>query len=116
VRRLYSEDGNQFPGSKAKSGFRGYIGESVDEKLGRRNGKIIAEDCCGNQSTLTFSFYWGPPGNIFNLDSTVTVSRDTAKFFFTAIPQYRDFEIDSVATYRSVADKWGPQFCKNTFN
>ncbi len=108
VRRLYSEDGNQFPGSKAKSGFRGFIGESVDERPGLRNGKIIAEDCCGNQATLTFSFYWGPPGNIFNLDSTVTVSQDTTKFYFSAIPQYGDFEIDSVATFRNAADNWGP--------
>ncbi len=116
VRRLYSEDGNQFPGSKAKSGFRGYVGESVNERLGRRNGTIIAEDCCGNQSTLTFSFYWGPPGNIINLDSTVTVSRDSTKFYFTAIHQFRDFEIDSVATFQNMADKWGPpNFAKTLY-
>ncbi len=108
VRRLYSEDGNQFVGSKSKSGFRGYIGESVLEKLGRRNGKIVAEDCCGNQSTLKFDFYWGPPGGIFHLDSSNTAGGDTTRFYFSAIADFRDFEIDSVATYTSRADKWGP--------
>ncbi len=113
VRRLYSENGNQFPGSKAKSGFRGYVGESNAEGLGRRNGKIIAEDCCGNQSTLTFSFYWGPPGNIFNLDSTSAASQDTTKFYFTAISEFNKFEIDSVATFQNAGDKWGqPNFVK----
>jgi len=116
VRRLYAEDGNQFVGSKAKSGFKGFIGESVTEKLGRRAGKIIAEDCCGNQSTLTFDFYWGPPGNIFNLDSVVNLGNDTTKFHFTAIPEYKDFEIDSVATFISKSDKWGPpNFVKSLF-
>ncbi len=113
VRRLYSENGNQFPGSKAQSGFRGYVGESNDEKLGLRNGKIIAEDCCGNQATLTFSFYWGPPGNIFELDSTITVDNDTTKFYFTAIPEFSKFGIDSVATFQNQGDKWvQPKFVK----
>ncbi len=113
VRRLYGEDGNQFSGSQAKNGFRGFIGESVGEKLGRRSGKIIAQDCCGNQSILSFEFYWGPAHNIFNLDSTVSVDADTTKFYFSAIPEFRSFEIDSVATFVNRADKWGqPNFVK----
>lgn len=116
VRRLYAEDGNQFLGSKAKSGFRGFIGESVLEKLGKRKGKIVAEDCCGNQSTLRFDFYWGPPRGIFQLDSLNTAGSDTTRFYFSAIPEFADFEIDSVATFTSRTDKWGPpDFVKTLF-
>lgn len=116
VRRLYFEDGNQFVGSKAKSGFRGYVGEAVTEKPGKRSGKIVAEDCCGNQSTLTFDFYWGPSGNIFNLDSTVAAGQDTTRFYFSAIPEFGAFDIDSVATFTSRGNKWGPpNFVKTLF-
>lgn len=108
VRKLFAEDGNIFVGSKAKSGFKGYIGETSNEKQGLRRGEIIAEDCCGNQSRLKFRFIWGPNGNIFDLDSTVTISRDTTKFHFTALPGFENFEIDSVAVFASKGDKWGP--------
>ncbi|MGH8014918.1 MAG: M23 family metallopeptidase, partial [Candidatus Zixiibacteriota bacterium] len=108
VRRLYGEDGNMFRGSRSKSGFRGYIGENVNEKLGRRSGKVVAEDCCGNQSTLTFEFFWGPAGNFFHLDSTVKVDRDTTRFYFSAIKEFKEFGIDSVATFINKGDKWGP--------
>ena len=116
VRRLFAEDGNYFSGSSAKGSFKGYFGENLKEKPGIRTGKIIANDCCDNQSTLTFQFIWGPAENIFNLDSTVTESRDTTKFYFTAIPEYKNFGIDSVSTFLNRADQWGqPDFVKTLY-
>jgi hypothetical protein len=116
VRRLYAEDGNRFLGSKAINGFKGFIGENVDEKVGRRRGKITAEDCCGNQSILTFEFIWNAVDNIFKLDSTAAISRDTTKFYFTAAPGFEKFEIDSVAVFTNKGEKWGaPNFVKSLF-
>jgi len=111
VRRLYAEDGNQFVGSRPINGFKGFVGEAVTEKLGKRMGKIVAEDCCGNLSALNFSFFWGPSRNIFSLDSTVSVNEKTTKFYFTGIPEYKNFEIDSVVAFQNTIETWGhPKF------
>lgn len=106
VRRLYSEYGNEFKGSRAKNGFKGYIGESIREKLGKRNGRVVAEDCCGNQAVLKFSFIWGPGEDIFHLDSATSQGFDERTCFFTALKGYENFEIDSVVVFQNSSENW----------
>ncbi|MDH4155787.1 MAG: M23 family metallopeptidase [candidate division Zixibacteria bacterium] len=105
VRRLFEKAGNRFTGSHAVSGARGVFG-LVAEKPGKYEGKIVAEDCDGNKSELTFDFLWGPPGDMVALDSMVVHSYRDADCYFSTLPEISDFDIDSLTVFVNRGDMW----------
>jgi len=106
VRRLFDDRWNQFRGSKSPNGSKGQIGRKGTDNPGVRSARVVAEDCCGNVSELGFEFIYGPTGNIFNLDSTITTESDSTYYHFTPIKKYELFGIDSVAVFTTIKDKW----------
>ncbi len=112
VRTLFKKIGNDYLGSRAINSNRGIIGFGNGThgtvRMGRHQAKIIAQDCFGNSSQLTFEFLLGPEGNVFNLDSTVVVPPDTTRFFFTPTLEYTELGIDSVRVFLNRGELWGP--------
>ncbi len=105
VRRLFEKTGNRFSGSRAVIGANGVFGQ-VGEKPGKHQGKIVAEDCAGNKSELTFDFLWGPPGHMVALDSMVVHSYREADCYFSTLPEFEDFDIDSLVVFANRGDMW----------
>ena len=106
VRRLFDDGWNQYRGSKSLNGSKGHIGKKGTAKLGIRNAKILAEDCCGNVSQLDIKFIYSPAENVFHLDSTVSTDSDSTFYYFTAIKEYKLFGIDSVVTFTTFKNSW----------
>ena len=108
VRTLFKKIGNEYQGSQEVNSNRGIFGLKGTERIGRHHARIVAEDCFGNRSQLTFEFLWGPPGNIFNLDSTVTTPPDTTLFYFSPVVNPKNLKIDSVRVFLNRGRLWGP--------
>lgn len=108
VRSLFEKTGNTYQGSRAVSSNRGVFGLKGSERIGLHRAKIVAEDCFGNRSQLTFEFLWGPLGNVFTLDSTVSIAADTTQFYFSPVAGYEDLKIDSVKVFLNRQQLWGP--------
>jgi hypothetical protein len=108
VRSLFKKTGNTYQGSRAVRSNRGVFGLKGTERVGLHWAKIVAEDCFGNRSQLTFEFLWGPPGNVFTLDSTVSIAADTTQFYFSPMAEYEDLKIDSVKVFLNRQQLWGP--------
>ncbi len=108
VRNLFKKAGNSFQGSRAVNSNRGVFGLKGTERIGLHQAKIVAEDCFRNRSQLTFEFLWGPPGQVFTLDSTISIASDTTHFYFSPIPEYENLMIDSVRVFLNRQQLWGP--------
>ncbi len=108
VRSLFKKVGNVYPGSRAMNRDRGVFGGRGSESYGLHQAELVAEDCNGNRSQLTFQFLWGPPGNIYTLDSVTTGSHDSTFFHFTAAVDPAVLKIDSVGVMLNRGDLWGP--------
>jgi len=106
VRRLFEKNGNVYPGSRDLDMAGGIVGLDSEFPVGIHRARILAEDCFGNKSELSFKFIWGPDSDIFHLDSTVTVGGEKTRFFFTPCEGYRNLEIDSVSVLRCWAENW----------
>jgi len=107
VRTLFKKIGNDYRGSQAINSNRGIFGLAGSELIGLHRAEIVAEDCFGNSSELSFKFLWGPPGNIFHLDSTVTSPPDTTQFYFSPVVNPKDLKIDSVRAFLNRGEHWG---------
>ncbi len=104
VRRLYRRLApNPFSGGLGPVGVYGLF----DEKIGRHEGKIVAEDESGNKAELTFAFVWGPVGSILVLDST-DAGNSGADFYFQPLAEYDRFGIDSIEVLRADLHGWVP--------
>lgn len=106
VRRLFSLPGNEYNGSRVFNDYRGLIGYQAEMKVGLHEGKITAEDCFGNISELHFKFLWGPPTDIFHLDSVQTAEDSSYHFYFSPTPDYKALDIDTVYVLRNWAKNW----------
>ncbi|MFC1475044.1 M23 family metallopeptidase [Candidatus Zixiibacteriota bacterium] len=104
-RRLFQMEGNQYKGSKEFNKTKGIFGLK-GEKIGLHKGKIVAEDCYGNETTLTFDFIWGPYDNIYQLDSLTKID-STATFYFTPTKDYKQLGVDSVQLVQNRRSRWG---------
>ncbi len=104
-RRLYKKRGNNFGGSGAVG--NGIFGNKGSEKIGLHSVRIVAEDAFQNSSELNFKFLWGPKDYIYNVDSTVQVTRDTTLFYFSPIKAYESLNIDSVKSLLGRGSAWG---------
>lgn len=116
TRRLYDRAGNIYPGSKAVAGHGGVFGSGEFPAVRQYDGVITAEDAFGNESTLRFSFFWGPPDDFYVLDTlivepgrrlavflkprdtTMVVGADTI-LLESATPQWREFDRIESAEY-----------------
>lgn len=106
VRHLFRLVGNRFTGSSSGEGS-GIYGVSGREKVGRHRARIVGEDCFGNRSEVRFDFLWGPPDDIFTLDSVVTPADNTTDFHFTPVAGYEALGVDSIAVLRNGPGVWG---------
>ncbi len=107
VRRLFKKQGDRFARSWSPVGTEGIFGLLPSERIGQHTARLVASDAFGNESELTFDFLWGPPGNVFILDSTVRVARDTTDFYFSHAEDYKPLGIDSVAVMLNKGKRWG---------
>lgn len=108
VRRLFKVPGNTFSGSGGPGGGRGYVGEDLSPGVGRHEARLVARDVHGNESVVVIPFLWGPPGNVFTLDSLVEASYDTTEFYFAAAEGWERLGIDSILALRNRHQMWGP--------
>ncbi|HWR82347.1 MAG TPA: M23 family metallopeptidase, partial [Candidatus Deferrimicrobium sp.] len=108
VRTLFKKDGNAFKGSRASGSHRGVFGLSGAERIGWHQARVVAEDCFGNSVQLDFEFVWGPAGDIYRVDSTVSVAADTTLFYFSPSIDPKSLGIDSVRVFLSRGQMWGP--------
>jgi len=106
VRRLFRLAGDRFAGSTPGVGS-GVFGAGGHEKVGRHQARIVGEDCFGNSSEVRFDFLWGPPDNVFALDSVVKPAEYMTDFYFTPVDGYSELGIDSVSALRNVPGVWG---------
>jgi len=104
-RRLYKKRGNSFAGSGTVGD--GIYGTKGSETIGLHNVRIVAEDAFQNSSEVNFKFLWGPKEFIYNVDSTIQVTRDTTLFYFTPIIGYENFSIDSIKAMLNKGSSWG---------
>lgn len=107
VRRLFKVPGNHFAGSGGPAGGAGHIGRDLSLPTGRHEARLVARDVWGNESVAVIPFLWGPPGDIFSLDSTVEMTGDTTEFHFTGFPGWENLDIDSILTLRNRRQMWG---------
>ncbi len=106
VRRLFREEGNAFTGCRPAGPHEGVLGADGMLTPGTHKVKIVGEDAAGNKSELQFTVLWGPPGNLYTLDSTVQVAADTTDFYFTPTPDLSAFAIDSAVVYVNRGPLW----------
>ncbi|RME27333.1 MAG: M23 family metallopeptidase, partial [Candidatus Zixiibacteriota bacterium] len=104
VRRLFDDDFNKYPGSQAFTPDGGKLGPKLTNGL--HTVAIRAEDNSGNVSRLEFQFIWNGLGDLFRLDSTVTVSDSTRHLFFSARGDLTPFAIDTTIIERNVGTAW----------
>ncbi len=109
VRRLYRRTGNTCPGQEVNGDSGGIFGLDPDLPYGLYRAKIVGEDNAGNSSELTFRFLWGPSGNIYRLDTVVTVDSTTRDFFFVAVPGYEKLDVRAVELMAYREDGWQMQ-------
>ena len=107
VRLLYGLSGNGYHMSGGTSGANGVVGLDWKDAPGKHKGRVIAEDCFGNRSELRFNFLWGPPDNIFTLDSAVATPPKTTTFYFTPVSGSAELGIDSVKVFINRGNVWG---------
>ncbi|MBU8932866.1 MAG: M23 family metallopeptidase [candidate division Zixibacteria bacterium] len=107
VRSLYKKTGNVFAGGRGKGTSEGRFGLEGSERYGLHEGRIVAEDASGNQSELKFRFLWGPHEHIYDLDSTVSVAKDTTLFYLSPIAGFEAFSIDSAIALLNRGKAWG---------
>lgn len=106
VRRLFKITGNSFSGSSGRVGS-GIFGIKGTERVGRHTARIVGDDNFGNRSQLKFDFLWGPPDDIYQVDSTVMPEGLRTEYYFTPVAGYQEFGIDSVVALRNVPGWWG---------
>jgi hypothetical protein len=107
ARTVFKKAGNDYTGSRPSDGSRGVFGLRGDERIGAHQAKIVAEDLYGNSAELTFEFLWGPPGDVFALDSVLTGPPETTYFHLSPVVDPGVLEIDSAVVYRNRAGAWG---------
>ncbi|MBN1213302.1 MAG: M23 family metallopeptidase [candidate division Zixibacteria bacterium] len=112
VRRLFHRTGNDYSGSRALDTNGGIVGLDPDFEVGLHDVTVTAEDCYGNTSELKFKFLWGPPGDIFHLDSTEAVGDSAYRFYFTPAADYKKLGIDTLYVLRC----WGTNWLHDTLN
>ncbi len=108
VRRIYQKTANLFAGSRALNGHSGMIGLEKDLALGLHTMLVVGEDCFGNTAELTFDFVWGPPSDVFHLDSIVEVEKRHHDFYFSPTEGYESLGLDSVYVMFNPREKWIP--------
>ncbi len=108
VRLLFGKPGNNYGGSGSAFDHGGIFGLSGNERIGIHNARVVAEDCFGNTAELHFDFLWGPPGNIYSLDSAVVPSSSSGTYYFTPVKDWAALGIDSVIVIENRADQWSP--------
>lgn len=107
VRRLYSRSGNSYAGTQTYGDHLGLVGGGGSLAIGMHVGRIVAEDAFGNSSELRFRFYWGPPGNLYGLDSVARVGDTSSVYFFTPHPEIKSLNIEEVVIQLNRGDNWG---------
>lgn len=107
VRRLYRGVGNVYPGCRPNGDHNGLIGCTEELRPGVHEVRIVGEDAFENKSELRFDLLIGPGEELYALDSTVKVAPDTTDFYFTAHPDAKRFDMDSIVVYVGRADMWG---------
>ncbi len=107
VRRLFKIQGNTFSGSGGRLGPTGHLGRDLSLPIGRHEARLVARDVWGNESVAVIPFLWGPPGDIFTLDSTIKIGRDTTEFFFTGAAGWEKLDVDSILVLRNRSQMWG---------
>lgn len=105
LRRLYQLEGNRFSGSSSRLANNGIFGIS-GEKIGLYHVRLEATDCFDNTSTLNLDFLWVPEKQLITLDSTILNDTYSGKFYFTAIPEWKEIGIDSIIPFRNRAETW----------
>lgn len=106
VRRLFREEGNTFNGCRPTGPHEGVLGAEGMLDPGPHKVKIVGEDAAGNKSELQFTILWGPPENLYALDSLVKVAADTTDFYFTPSPDVAAFAVDSAVVYVNRGSVW----------
>lgn len=105
VRRLYHATPNNNPGSRALNGANGII-EAERITPGKHIGRITAEDCFGNVSTLEFAFLTAPQTSLLRADSAITIGTDTTRNFFSPRPDLAALQIDSLVVEYDAKGVW----------
>lgn len=106
VRRLFHQTGDPFTGVTTDSLTRGIIG-LTPLTIGRHQVRIIGTDVSGNSAETRFEFLWGPPENLYRLDSTIHVNDSTRHFRFSPTVDLTPLRIDSVLVYVNDRELWG---------
>ena len=70
VRRMYQREGNIYWRSRPVDSERGIFGLDSNTSNGPHVGRIVAQDCHGNSSELSFQFMWGRPKTIDRTNSS----------------------------------------------
>ena len=107
VRRLYHGIGNEYNGSRSPNNTNGIIGITDNLTPGYHKAKIVAEDCFGNSSTLTYDFIWTGTPNVYVLDSIQKVSLDKRIFYFSPSIDVTSLQIDSIVPFLNRGELWG---------
>jgi len=106
VRRLYRMTGNDYRGIRSIDRSEGIVDPGPGNRLGLHEAKVRAEDCFGNKAELKFNFLWGPPGEIYTLDTAIQAN-DTLYFLhFLTNGDVDKLEIDSVVVEINRGDAW----------
>jgi len=112
VRRLFHKTNNNYGGSRALHEYGGIVGLEPGFEVGLHEGTVTAEDSYGNMSELKFKFLWGPPSEVFRLDSMVSLNDTAYHFYFTPTADYKKLGIDTVHVLRC----WGTNWLNDTLN
>jgi hypothetical protein len=107
VRRLFHQVGNEFAGSLKFGAHLGIVGNDDNLSFGKHAVRVLAEDAFGNRSETNFSFIWGPPGDLYALDSAKAISDTAMQYHFTATDAALNLPIDSIEVYMNRGVRWG---------
>jgi len=105
VRRLYDLPGNNWRGSRGNGSSIGVFGLD-NPSYGKHSLRVVASDAFGNSSEFETAFLWGPPGWLFNLDSSRATDSANTDFFFSSGANLAGFVFDSAEVILNRLDKW----------
>ncbi|PWB74203.1 hypothetical protein C3F09_04245 [candidate division GN15 bacterium] len=108
IRRLFRMAGDEYSGSRGMEGGDGTYGTAPAPSFGYHKARIEALDAAGNRSQLTFSFVWGPPENLYHLDTAEMINDSNWVFRFSPAVDTRPYGIDSAGVFLNQKAAWGP--------
>ncbi|MCX6828776.1 MAG: M23 family metallopeptidase [candidate division Zixibacteria bacterium] len=91
---LFNPAGKYFSGSKSQIPAEGIFSEDRGNFIGLHSARIEVYDAAGNKSDAEFSFFCGPPGNLFEYEKI----SDTV-FYLIPVSDARELGIKEVAVY-----------------